>query len=196
VYQLPFGHDKKYGANWNRLTDEAIGGWQLSLNAMFHSGFPATMTTYSQATGLLAAADNSNYNYVARVNQYFPMKVVDRSSQKWFGTDPSATPCKQPGGRTNTLGAPCAYGLQAGSFGTAHNGTERNPGFRNIDLSLFKGFRTVGNQYLKLRIDAYNVFNLVSLGAPNTRVGSSQFGKITTSANNPRQLQISAVYTF
>jgi hypothetical protein len=197
VYQLPFGHEKKYGANWNRLTDEALGGWELSLNAMFHSGFPATMTTTSQSTGLLAAGDNGNYNYASRLNQYFPMKIVHQSSQVWFGTDPSATPCTTAGATLNSLGALCAYGRPAaGQFGTAHNGTERNPGFRNVDLSLFKGFRTVGSQYLKLRIDAYNVFNLVSLGAPNTRAGSSQYGKITSSANNPRQLQISAVYTF
>jgi hypothetical protein len=164
---------------------------------MLHSGFPATMTSTGHNTGLNAAADNSNYNYAARLNQYFPMKIVNRSSLHWFGTDPSATPCTQSGAVINSLGAPCAYGIAAsGQFGDAHNGSERNPGYKNVDLSLFKGFRTVGNQYFKFRIDAYNAFNMVSLAAPNTRAGSSQYGKITSSASNPRQLQISGVYTF
>lgn len=197
VYQLPFGHEKRYGANWNRLTDEALGGWELSANGMFHSGFPITMIHTGDNTGLNASQDNPNYNYAGRLNQYFPMKITGRDSQHWFGTDPSATPCKTKGSRINSLGAPCAYGRPAnGQFGTASNGTERNPGFKNIDLSLFKGFRTVGNQSFKLRIDAYNVFNMVSLAAPNSRQGSSQYGKITSSASNPRQLQISGVYTF
>lgn len=200
VYQLPFGHEKRYGSNWNRLTDEALGGWELSANAMFHSGFPATMIyAFGQNTGLNAAADNSNYNYASRVNQYFPLTIKGQDSQHWFGNynvDPSAKPCSS-GTTINSLGVPCAYGVWAkGTFGDAHQGTERNPDFKNIDLSVFKGFRTVGNQYLKLRIDAYNAFNMVSLGAPNSRVNSSQFGKITGSASNPRQLQISGVYTF
>ena len=184
VYTLPVGHGKKYGGDWNRWTDEALGGWELSANVMLHSGFPATMTSTGHNTGLNAAADNSNYNYAARLNQYFPMKIVNRSSLHWFGTDPSATPCTQSGAVINSLGAPCAYGIAAsGQFGDAHNGSERNPGYKNVDLSLFKGFRTVGNQYFKFRIDAYNAFNMVSLAAPNTRAGSSQYGKITSSAS-------------
>lgn len=198
VYQLPFGYEKKYGANWNRLTDEILGGWQLAGNVILHSGFPATMVSSGHNTGLLAAGDNNNYNYYSRLNHYFPMKITGRSRLHWFGTDSSAQPCTQSGGRINlTTGAPCAYGTPAsGQFGTAGNGTERNPGFRNVDISLFKGFRTVGNQSFKLRIDAYNVFNLTSYAAPNSRAGSGQYGIITDSVNNPRQLQISGVYTF
>jgi hypothetical protein len=203
VYELPFGHGKKYGANWNRLTDEALGGWQLSANAMFHTGFPTTFINTGDNTGLNAASDNSNYNYARRLNQYFPLKIRGRSLTHWFGTDPSATPCtaRNPDGsptRINSLGAPCAYGRpgKVQAFGSSRNYTERNPGFQNIDLSLFKGFRTVGDQYLKLRIDAYNAFNLASYAAPNSREGSSQYGIINASANNPRQLQLSAIYTF
>ena len=148
-------------------------------------------------TGLNAAADNSNYNYAARDNQYFPLKIVGRDNNHWFGTD---LPCTHSGRTTqNGLpgGVPCAYGKPAGgTFGTAGNNTERNPGFKNVDLSLFKAFRTVGDQSIKFRIDAYNAFNLVSYAAPNSRTGSSQYGQILASANNPRQLQISAVYTF
>lgn len=197
AYQLPFGHGERYGANWNRLMDEAIGGWQLSGNAMFHSGFPATITYTGDNSGLNAAADNSNYNYAARPNQYFPMKITGRSLRHWWGTGPSDTGCQQQGARTNNSGAACAYGIPvAGQFGDAHNFTERNPDFKNIDLSLFKAFRTVGNQSFKLRIDAFNAFNIASYLAPNTRIGSGQYGEILGSANNPRQIQISGVYTF
>ncbi len=197
VYQLPFGHEKRYGANWNRLTDEALGGWELAGNATFASGFPITIIAAAN-DNLNSAADNSNYNYLARANEYFPMKVVNRSARHWFGTDPSATPCKAPGARTNLpYGVPCSYGALAfNTFGTAQNNTERAPASKNIDLSLFKGFRTVGNQYLKLRVDAFNAFNMVSLSGPNSNIGSGNFGKITSSLSAPRQVQISAVYQF
>ena len=78
--------------NWNRLTDEALGGWELSANVMIHSGFPATMTYTGGNSGLNAAADNSNYNYAGRLNQYFPLKIVGRNSRHWWGTDPSSLP--------------------------------------------------------------------------------------------------------
>lgn len=192
VYQLPFGQEKRFGSHWNRATDELLGGWELSANAMYHTGFPATMIQTGANTGLNAASDNSNYNYAGRLNQYRKMKIVGRSALNWWGTDPSATPCHA--GVDNGI---CAYGKPAsGTFGDAHNGTERNPGFQNVDLSLFKGFRTTGHQYLKFRIDAYNVFNLDSWAAPNSRAGSSQYGKIVGSSSNPRQFQISGVYTF
>jgi hypothetical protein len=192
VYQLPFGNGKRYGSHWNRPTDELLGGWELSANAMYHTGFPATMIETGANTGLNAASDNSNYNYAGRLNQYRRMKITGRDSLHWWGTDPSATPC-----HTGVDNGVCAYGKPAsGTFGTAHNGTERNPGFENVDLSLFKGFRTTGKQYMKFRVDAYNVFNLSSWAAPNSRAGSGQYGKITGDSSNPRQFQISGVYTF
>ena len=194
VYQLPFGRGKKYGADWNRAADAALGGWELSANAIFHSGFPATMFYTGGNTGLNAAADNSNYNYAARDNQYFPLKIVGRDLNHWWGTD---LPCTHSGKTINANGDPCAYGKPAsGTFGTARNNSERNPDFKNVDLSLFKAFRTVGDQNLKFRVDAYNAFNIASYAAPNSRTGSSQYGKITSTASNPRQLQLSAIYTF
>jgi hypothetical protein len=194
VYQLPFGHGKKYGADWNRFTDETLGGWELAGNVILHSGFPATMFYTGGNTNLNAAADNSNYNYAARDNQYFPLKIVGRDLNHWWGTD---LPCTHSGQIVNSLGEPCAYGKPAsGTFGTARNNTERNPDYKDVDISLFKAFRTVGDQTFKFRIDAYNVFNLASYAAPNSRTGSSQYGKITSSASNARQIQLSGVYTF
>jgi hypothetical protein len=192
VYQLPFGHDKKYGADWNRLTDEALGGWQLSANVSASSGFPLVIRANGN-DNLNSATFNSNYNYSQRANQYRPLKIVNRSLKHWFGTDPSATPCTGKGIDNGV----CAYGPPAfDEFGTSSNGSQRAPGAKNVDLSLFKGFRTVGNQYFKLRVDAFNAFNLPSYSAPANRAGQSVFGQITGTLSAPRQVQISGVYTF
>jgi hypothetical protein len=192
VYQLPFGHEKKYGAGWNRLTDEALGGWQLSANVSASSGFPLVIRA-NGSDNLNSATYNSNYNYSQRANQYRPLKIVHRSLQHWFGTDASAIPCTQKGVDNGV----CAYGPPAKNlFGTSQNGSQRAPGAKNVDLSLFKGFRTVGNQEFKLRIDAFNAFNLPSYSAPANRAGQSTFGIISGTLSAPRQLQISGVYTF
>jgi hypothetical protein len=42
---------------------------------------------------------------------------------------------------------------------------------------------------LQFRAELFNVLNHVSLGNPNSQLGSNQFGTITTQAVNPRQIQ-------
>ncbi len=199
VYQLPFGHGKKYGANTPRWEDAIVGGWQLSGDAMLNSGFPLTVWSNS----------NSNVNAfqqncgIERANHYIPMKIVHRSVGNWFGTDPSAVPCLSAGVTKNAAGAPCAYGQPGGptladQFGTASVGSERAPGFRQIDLSLFKAFRTVGEQDVKVRFDAFNAFNFASYGQPHMNIqgDNGPFGLIHNTLSPPRQLQLSAVYDF
>jgi hypothetical protein len=67
-----------------------------------------------------------------------------------------------------------------------------------VDLSVFKEFRIVREQYLGFRMDAFNAFNMVSFGNPSTSM-SPQFGWLAQ--NNAirsveRRLQFSATYRF
>ncbi len=196
IYKLPFGHAKRFGSQWGRLTDEALGGWELAGNVLLASGFPINIYQ-NPNDNLNTAADSFNYNGVQRVNQYSAPRLTNRSTANWFGTDPSAKPCTTAGATINSLGVPCAFGLAGfNQFGTSENNTERAPGSKNIDLSLFKGFRTVEDQVIKFRVDAFNAFNMVSLAAPKSRVGSGSYGQITSALSAPRQFQLSAIYQF
>ncbi len=193
VYELPFGRKRRFGTDWNRFTDEALGGWALSGAVILHSGFPITIQTFSP-TGLTNSAQE-NDDGVERANQYRPMKIVHRSTQNWFGTDSSAVPCQGP---DNGI---CAYGQPGGptladQFGNDRVGTERAPGYRQIDFSFFKAFRTRGDQNVKFRVDAFNAFNMASYGMPKYNVDSATFGRIINTLSPPRQFQFSAVYQF
>ena len=89
------------------------------------------------------------------------MKIVHRSALDWWGTDPSATPCV-----SQTDNQTCAYGEEtANSFGTAAIGTERDPGYYQVDSSLFKDFSITEGQKLGFRLDAFNVLNVADLGS-------------------------------
>ena len=65
----------------------------------------------------------------------------------------------------------------------------RAPGSRNWDLSLFKDFALRERLKLQFRSEAFNAFNRVRFGSPNTSVVSNQFGQISSQANSPRQIQ-------
>ncbi|HWH56863.1 MAG TPA: TonB-dependent receptor [Terriglobales bacterium] len=185
VYELPFGHGRAYGSNSNRVVDGALGGWKISTSALFYSGFPVT----------IFANGNSNTNSwgFSRANQYRPMVIKNRSINQWWGTDPSATPCLNAGVDNGI----CAYG-NAGdfTFGTAHNSTERGPGYRQVDLSLFKDFSVWHEQVVGFRVDFFNAFNIASYGNPDNNINDSSFGLISNTRSPARSIQLGLHYQF
>lgn len=183
TYALPFGRGREYWAGVNRFVDWAIGGWKISGDAILYSGFPITLTSTD--------VSNTN-NGTARPNQYQKLVVTGRTLQHWFGTAPGATPC------TGASNGVCAYGPELiNTFGTAHVGTERAPGYRIVDMSAFKEFRTYKEQTILFRADAFNAGNIASYAAPGAAVTSpSTFGQITSTLSPARQYQFSLKYKF
>ena len=55
-----------------------------------------------------------------------------------------------------------------GTFGNSRRNDLRGPGTKNVDLGLHKTFSTGGGTRMQFRIEAFNVFNWVNLGTPNT----------------------------
>jgi hypothetical protein len=195
VYALPVGRGKLIGKDWNRITDGIVGGWQLSGTTQINSGYPLSMTSSVNCSNNCPETVTDG---TAHASQYRPMKIAGRGRLasgifNWFGTDPSATPCASRGVDNGT----CAYGRVYG-FGNAHVGTERSPGFMNFDLSLVKSIQPFENHTLKIRVDAFNAFNIASYGNPYTRVtgNTASFGSITGTRSGPRQLQLALVYQF
>jgi Carboxypeptidase regulatory-like domain len=188
VYALPIGHGKRYLANTNRIVDEIVGGWRLAAAVMSYSGFPQTLTA--------GVSSNTNSYGVERANQYRPLHIRHRSLGNWFGDDPSAQPCTTAGVDNGV----CAVGAPAqNTFGTSRNGSVRGPGFHNVDMSMMKDFRIVHEHYLGFRFDAFNAFNIVSYGNPDTGINDSGFGQIVQQnaiRSTERHLQFSAHYTF
>jgi hypothetical protein len=186
VYAIPVGRGKEYFSSANRVLDEVIGGWKLSTAIVSYSGFPET---------ILGGSSNSNSYGPNRVNQYRPLKIVSRSKEHWFGTDASAVPCLTAGVDNGT----CAFGIPApNTFGTEPNGAVRGPGFFNTDLAAFKDFHIVKENTLGFRFDAFNAFNIVSYGNPDTGITDSNYGNVSLQGprSQERHLQFSAKYSF
>ncbi|MGA9672433.1 MAG: TonB-dependent receptor [Terracidiphilus sp.] len=186
VYAVPVGRGKEYFSSTSRVLDEVIGGWKLSTAVVAYSGFPDNIT---------GGSSNSNSYGSSRVNQYRSLKIVGRSNVNWFGTDPSAAPCTASGVDNGA----CAFGVPANNtFGTERNGAVRGPGFFNTDLAAFKDFHIFREHTVGFRFDAFNAFNIVSYGNPDSGITDSTFGNV--SLQNPRSverhLQFSAKYSF
>ena len=190
VYALPVGRGKEYLTSASRVMDEVVGGWKVSTAAIVYSGFPETLT---------AGGSNVQSYGTNRANQYLPLKVTGRSLSHWFGTDPSAVPCTAAGSKINPLGNPCSFGVPAANaFGTSHNGSVRSPGYLNVDMSAFKDFHLFENHTVGFRFDAFNAFNIVSYGNPDTGITDGNFGNVALSGTRSveRHLQFSLKYSF
>jgi carboxypeptidase family protein len=182
-YDLPFGRGKQFGSGINRVEDLAVGGWKLGFVSSLHSGFPVTITS---------TQEYFVNQRTTRANQYRRLKIVNQSTNHWFGTDPSEVYCA-----SDTDNGTCAYGQESHtSFGTASVGSERAPSFKNFDMAASKSFGITEGSKLEFRADFFNVLNTASLGPPTQAADSTQFGLINSVNSTERQIQIALKYTF
>ncbi len=171
VYQLPFGHHRKYGANVSAWADALLGGWQFNGIYRVDDGLPVqlflcggcgtSLPTYgNQLPDLQAALQVAG---TGNLNRYFSNpRVAVKPAPYSDGDAPRVLP------------------------------NARIPGTDNLTASLFKevplGFREGAR--LQIRLEAFNVLNRVQFASPDTNVGDATFGDITSQANQPRQVQL------
>jgi hypothetical protein len=187
VYALPYGRGRAFGATSNIFLQELLGGWTLTNAFKAFSGPPVTITANGGNTGSYGGE---------RANQYGKIRRVNRSISHWFGTDPTALPCTAES-TTQPEGSVCAYGQpDTYQFGTAGNGTERSPGYYQLDTSLLKDFHVYHSQTFGFRADFFNLLNVADYGNPNNNIQSSNFGVVNSVRNEERHLQLSLNYKF
>lgn len=183
VYQLPFGRGRQFGSNMNRALDEVAGGWKLTGSVIAYSGLPVTIN---------APDTTSVNNRASRANHYRKLVIQNRTLNNWYGTGPSVVSCPQ--GVDNGT---CAYGVpNLEQFGTAGVGTERAPGFEQVDVTAGKQFAIVEGQNIEFRADFFNVGNIASYSNPDNNITDSNFGQITDVRSQQRQIQFSLHYNF
>ncbi len=72
----------------------------------------------------------------------------------------------------------------------------RGPISFSDDASLIKNIPIHEDLSLELCGEAFNVLNKAAFSMPNTTVGGSGFGYITSQSNSPRTIQVSAKIHF
>lgn len=72
----------------------------------------------------------------------------------------------------------------------------RQDGQNNFDASILKRVSINESTYFQFRLEAFNLLNHPTFGAPNTQVNSTSFGVINTQANRPRQVQLGIRFVF
>ncbi len=185
--------DIDYYHGKNFFMKEVVNGWTVSPLWVMQSGSPFSVTTGSDKNDDSANANRPDL--VSGTNAFLdPHRSRPAAAAEWFNTE--AFVANGPG---------VAGGIgPGGADGNAPRDYLRNPGYRDVDLGIFRDIHFAEGITFQLRGEATNAFNLVSLngpgssGPPTTAGGtptSSSFGVITGAAS-PRIIQVGGRLTF
>jgi len=177
----------------NKIVKEAVNGWQISPIVYLHSGTDFTMETGSSKNLDSNNSSTSNRpNAVAGINPVLdPHRCRVCSStnsvlNSWFNT--AAFVANGPG---------VAGGIgPGGADGNVRRNSLYGPGFKDIDMGVFRNITFERGVVFQLRGEATNVFNLVSLANPTANLGSGNDGKITSAVGTQRIIQVGGRLTF
>jgi len=80
--------------------------------------------------------------------------------------------------------------------GTSGRGIMDGPGFKKVDMGIYRDFRIQEQKKLTFRMEMSNAFNIVNLSNPATGSNATAtFGRIST-ANQMRLVQLGLRFTF
>ena len=175
MYELPFGKGKKFLSGAGKAADVVAGGWQLGSIVTLVSGFPVSPACGS---GAVQNGDGACYPDALGINPNLPRGKQD--PRRWF--DPAAFVNRVPDS-----------GFR---YGTAGRNTMIGPGVINWDFSLLKDFRVKERHSLELRWEVFNLPNHPLWDIPNGTVGTANFGVISATKIDNRQMQVALRYSF
>jgi outer membrane receptor protein involved in Fe transport len=168
IYELPFGRGKRFGNSLSGAADKIVGGWQIAGLASFGTGQPFSVTYTSRTLGWPSG----------RADIVGDPDPADRSIDRWFDPTAFAVP------------APFTYGNSARNmlFG---------PAFFNWDAALFKRTPINDRFTLEFRAEFFNILNHPSFGLPAADITTpATVGRITSTANEPRNIQFGVRLSF
>ncbi len=183
LYDLPFGHGRKFGLNG--FKDELLGGYQIGGILNVRSGLPIDVLITRPDLAYVGNAGTAIAGQVfsapvltAGVVQTTAVVNVPGGGNTRNIRRPNVVPGVSPylnryvttGTTTNfSYLNPAAFSVPApGTFGNARRNGYDGPGLAQFDLTLAKTFRLVERTSLELKADAYDIFNHANLANPGT----------------------------
>ena len=157
-------------SDWRGPLRFLFGNWSFNGVVTYQTGFPFTVTQSgnTQNTG----AGTQRPNYVPGQNPEFD----NPTPLRWFNTD--------------------AFVRAVNQYGNVGRNTLRQPGIKTWDIGLFKEFPVTEGSRVQFRWEAFNLWNTPQFRAPVAQLGNPNFGQITSTWLDNRQMQFALKYLF
>ncbi len=226
-YELPFGNGKRF-LNQGGIVNRIFGGFQLSSIINISSGVPTSITdargTLNRAgrSALQPATSSLNADEIQDLFGVFktpngvfvidPRVLFATATNTATGATMSGFDLNQPlpagfvltsvrGANpvgTDPFPGQVFFPNPAGSTGNLSRNFLNGPVYVNWDAGLLKNIGITENTRLQLRAEVFNVLNRANFFSGNLDVGSTSFGRLTSSGNAyaPRIVQFGARFEF
>jgi hypothetical protein len=174
VYQLPFGHDKRflrYG-----IASKVFGGWETSAIVTLQSGFPFTLNLRGDTAGVGAGTGGIFVRPNLLPGQDWHLSGSQQSTARYFNTAAFSSP-------------------NAGAFGNVGRNALIGPGQSTADVILARYIRVKEGIRLQFRAEFFNALNHSNYLLVGRIVNDPTFGQVL-SQYDPRQLQFGLKLTF
>jgi hypothetical protein len=168
------------------FTKSQLGdGWQFNVISTIQSGGPFNVTTGTDVSG-----------------------TGDRSDRPNLVGDPFSGIVQPATGQSVRFFNPAAFATPApGTFGNLARDVYYGPGFKTVDVSVFKTIKMNKGASVQVRCEVFNVFNITNWANPGSTVSSStSFGLLTNTraggsapgigSGEPRNVQLAAKLLF
>jgi hypothetical protein len=183
----------RFGAS-SVFVRQALTGWQFSGVGVVQSGTPMTILDSN------AGSVYGNFENRAQRSSGNPSthgSLYSRVTGHYL--DPAAF-TRAPEVHSGTS-------LADQDFGNSGVGIVRGPGQHNVDMAAERSFRLSETNSLRFRAEFFNLTNTPQFSNPSNSLGygdptalqptaNASFGKITSSATNPRIVQFAMRYLF
>ena len=171
LYELPIGKGKALLGNTNAITNVLLGGWQLGGIATLQSGFPFTL--YCGSGPIQNGGDNC---YPDNLGGNPNLPSDQRGPNRWFNIDNFVNRIVNPS-------------LPLYRYGNNARNNIIGPPLVDVDFSTFKNFRFTELRSLQFRAEFFNLLNHPIFGQPNSTAGTPNFGTITGTRVDSREIQ-------
>jgi hypothetical protein len=183
VYELPFGHDRRFAAHMPAALDHTLGGWQLSVINSALSAQPVNLRAWNGSVPGLFQTDGNLAEWrggeAFRPNVTGPVMNAQWTTDSYFNTANISLPTDP-----------------SRPFGNAGRNIVRAQPLNTLDLGIYKNFR-VPREGMKVqfRSEMFNALNHTNFTAPNGDRASASFGTIR-STYAARQVQFALKLLF
>ncbi len=174
LWDLPFGRNRAL-LNRGGVADFVLGGWQLGGILTLQDGFPFTLTC---GPGNIQNGGGPCYPDATGADWQLP--ADQRTRTHYFNTDAFVD--------RNPAGGPFRYG-------TVRRNSLIGPGIISLDASANKRF-PIGSKSLELRIEAFNLPNRPIWNQPGAQLRTPNYGVITSTRLDSRQIQVGLKFVF
>jgi hypothetical protein len=176
LYELPFGHGKKFGSSTPGILNHLINNWMVAGTYVYRTGV--------YVTPAFSGSDPSNTNrFGGRPDRVANGNFSEdgRTLQRWFDTTAFVAP---PAG--------------VGRFGTSGANVIEGPSMSVFHFGATKEIQIREQMRLKLEMVSTNFFNHPNFANPQLTLGTSTYGQIlgTVGTDGNRDFQLTARFVF